>query len=238
MNDAENPSESEKSDESKEKDPSSIDEEEEKTQVSTAPQIDREEDNEFEPLSADRTKDPMVQEEVLDTLDDEDYGHFIEELRRVIHDYEPDEPGMQARFARTINFLNQKKVALKKEEFLALQGPMDKKDVLTKLSDLLAIREDSLVNKNKYGSSKFNLVMKMAKAREELASKKKNIPPLVSTVERKEREKSEKDKAEKDKAEKDKAEKDKAEKNKSESEESGSDNSESKDAESERSVKN
>jgi hypothetical protein len=109
-----------------------------------------------------------------DDLEEEDFDFFIKDLQRII-DESP--PGMQARFARTINYLKEKKKTLK--SLGKLLQTEDKKEIYHKVLKLV----DGELETNVYSEDKFQNVLSLVKLREELAAKKvaenPSMPPKI-----------------------------------------------------------
>jgi uncharacterized FlaG/YvyC family protein len=105
-----------------------------------------------------------------DAVDEEDLEHFIGELQRVIHDFDEDEenpePGMQARFARTISTLKQQKIELKEKRIVPMpEVKASKKQIYGELHGII----DEMQHKN-YNMSKFERLLKLAKLREDISN--------------------------------------------------------------------
>jgi hypothetical protein len=109
-----------------------------------------------------------------DGLDEDDINHFIVELQRIIHE---SPPGMQAKFARTISYLQSKKKAiiddksafgLKKDEVI------DSKQLLEQLLEII----DNYRSKPN-SPEKFNKLMELTHLREKISQEKRQNTPEI-----------------------------------------------------------
>lgn len=99
----------------------------------------------------------------LKSYEVEDYDHYIEELQRII-DESP--PGMQARFARLINYLKNKRSDL--EKITEDDGTVDKKEVYHMI---LSRVEEELEEKGP-SDEKFQDLLELARLREFISQQK------------------------------------------------------------------
>lgn len=93
----------------------------------------------------------------------EDYDHYIGELQRII-DESP--PGMQARFARLINYLSQKRSDLKR--ITEDDGSVDKKEIY----QMILGRVEKELEQSDNSGQKFQDLLELARLREFISQQK------------------------------------------------------------------
>ncbi len=98
-----------------------------------------------------------------DEVDPEDYDYFIEELQELIKD---SPSAMQARFAKVIIFLRQKKIQIKETFNDFMKGKGEKREIdLTKMLQYL----ENQMSQSTSQEDRFSAALKMAQTREKIA---------------------------------------------------------------------
>lgn len=100
-------------------------------------------------------KDEEIYDSNEDDTDLKDYDDFIEELQRIIHEH-PESAGMQAKFAKTILYLKEKKRLSK-----ALENP----DIKANYHNLINIVQKDIHQNNLNTSEKFKNLLKLSQMR-------------------------------------------------------------------------
>ena len=114
-----------------------------------------------------KERDPKKFLEMLEfdpNLEEEDIKPIISELRRIIHDDSVNKKGFQAKFARMISELQQKRMKAKK--FNKIKQELGKKDQKQFAQWLLDKLQEDIAQSS--GKDKFKKLLKIAQVREKL----------------------------------------------------------------------
>ena len=107
-----------------------------------------------------------------DGLDEDDINHFIVELQRIIHE---SPPGMQAKFARTISYLQSKKKTMIEDKASFVLKKDEVVDPKQMLEQLLEIIDNYRSKPN--SPEKFNKLMELTHLREKISQEKRLSTP-------------------------------------------------------------